>query len=271
MVAGRRSFIHRAALAIMTGMTDAPKPRWYRLSPDRFVIGLLAVECLLWLSERFQWFGFNHHKGWAVLLAVGMIVATAFLMVYWVVIAVNFRWRFQFSIRSLLILTVAVAVPCSWLGVEMNAAREQKAAVEAIRKVGWGCYYEWEAGEEIDALAPAWLRNRMGTDFFAWPVWIFNRSTKDTNAALEQMKDMTHIRWLDLGCSYISDDKLEQFTRMSQLEKLELNCTNVTDTGLKTLRMLQPTSRVGPQRHEDHERRAKGTSRLASTPETKAR
>ena len=46
--------------AIMTAMIDPiPKRRWYRLTPDRVVIGLLVVECLLWLSERFQWFGFN--------------------------------------------------------------------------------------------------------------------------------------------------------------------------------------------------------------------
>ena len=35
-------------------------------------IGLLVVEGLLWLSERFQWFGFNHHKGWTVLVAVAL-------------------------------------------------------------------------------------------------------------------------------------------------------------------------------------------------------
>lgn len=32
------------------------KRRWYHLSPDRFIIGLLAVEGLSLLSERFQWF-----------------------------------------------------------------------------------------------------------------------------------------------------------------------------------------------------------------------
>jgi len=35
-----------------------PRGRWFRLSPDRFVIGLLLAVCLLWLSDRFQWFGF---------------------------------------------------------------------------------------------------------------------------------------------------------------------------------------------------------------------
>ena len=47
---------------------DLPKPRWYRLTPDRLLIGLLIVECLLWLSERFGWP--TWHKGYAVLTAV---------------------------------------------------------------------------------------------------------------------------------------------------------------------------------------------------------
>ncbi len=45
-------------------MTDPiPKLHWFHLTPDRLVIGLLVVEGLLWLSERFQWFGFSQHKG----------------------------------------------------------------------------------------------------------------------------------------------------------------------------------------------------------------
>ena len=54
-----------------------PQGRWFRLSPDRSVIGLLLAICLLWLSERFQWFGFNHHKGWTVLIAVAAVGGSA--------------------------------------------------------------------------------------------------------------------------------------------------------------------------------------------------
>jgi hypothetical protein len=101
----------------------APKPklRWYRLTPDRFVIGLLAVECLLWLSERFHWFAFNEKKGWTVLIAVAAVGATILLVLLWLVASLLFRWRFQFGIRSLLIFTVVVAIPCSWLAVTMFA------------------------------------------------------------------------------------------------------------------------------------------------------
>jgi hypothetical protein len=39
--------------------TTEPKRRWYRLTPDRFFVGLLVVEAVLLLSERFQWFPFQ--------------------------------------------------------------------------------------------------------------------------------------------------------------------------------------------------------------------
>ena len=58
------------------GGMDAAEPRkcrWFHVTPDRLVIGLLVVECLLWFSERFQWFSFNAHKGWTVLIAVAAV------------------------------------------------------------------------------------------------------------------------------------------------------------------------------------------------------
>ncbi len=48
-------------------MNETPPPptkrRWYRLTPDRFLIGLLGVQGILWLSERFGWFPFNEKYG----------------------------------------------------------------------------------------------------------------------------------------------------------------------------------------------------------------
>ena len=48
------------------------------------------------------------------------------LMLVWIAIALVFGWRFQFSIRSLLVLTATAAVPCSWLSWEMKKAGEQR-------------------------------------------------------------------------------------------------------------------------------------------------
>jgi len=49
------------------------RPRWYRVTPDRFLVGLLAAEVLLLLSERFCWFTFNQHKGCTALMAVAAL------------------------------------------------------------------------------------------------------------------------------------------------------------------------------------------------------
>ncbi len=121
-----------------------PQPCWYRLTLDRLLIGLLAWECLLWLSERFQWFFFNHHRGrdvlltvagvrlaitnWAVLLCVASVGVVFVVVLLWFIVALVFRWRFQFGIRSLLILMLVVAVACSWISWDMRDVERQRRA-----------------------------------------------------------------------------------------------------------------------------------------------
>src|SRR5271157_2618165 len=152
----------------------APPPNLqrFRLTPDRLVIGLLIVECLLWLSERFQRFPFNTHKGWTVLIAVASVGVAMLLMLLWFIVALVFRLRFQFSIRSLLIVAVVVALPCSWLAVEMKKAREQKEAVAAILSGGGHVSYDWQVDTNLGFLpnaqpkCPSWLRGLLGDDFF---------------------------------------------------------------------------------------------------------
>ena len=45
------------------------------------------------------------------------------------------RW-YQYSLRSLFLLTLLVAIGMSWLAVTMRNQRKQKAAAEAIEKAG---------------------------------------------------------------------------------------------------------------------------------------
>jgi hypothetical protein len=102
---------------------DLPKPRWYRLTPDRLIVGLLASEGFLLASEHYQWFAFNRHKGWTSLIAVAAVAAAIVLMFLWFLAAVVLRRHFQFGVRLLLVLTLAVAVPCSWIAVGMKQGR----------------------------------------------------------------------------------------------------------------------------------------------------
>ena len=153
-----------------------PKARWYRLTPDRLIAALLAVEGFLLLSERFRWFPFNQHKGWTVLIAIASVGVAMLLMFLWFLAALLFRRRFQYSIRSLFVLTVAVAIPCSWLAAEMKKARKQKEAVKAIKKLGAmvGYYHHFLMISKGGTLTfgdprppcPTRLQTRLGDDFF---------------------------------------------------------------------------------------------------------
>jgi hypothetical protein len=123
--------------------TAEPKRRWFHLSPDRFVIGLLLVVGLLWLSERFQWFGFNHHKGWTVLIAVATVGVATLVMLLWWIASLIFRWRFQFGIRSLLQFCLASSIAAGWLAAEMKQARQQAEVVEGSSSVSLP-FYDWQ-------------------------------------------------------------------------------------------------------------------------------
>ena len=75
----------------MTGMSDTLKPRWYRLTPDRCVVALLALEGFLLLSVWFRWFPFNQHKGWRCSITMASVGVALLLMFLWFLAALVFR------------------------------------------------------------------------------------------------------------------------------------------------------------------------------------
>ena len=232
--------------------TAEPERRWFHLSPDRFVIGLLLAVGLLWLSERFQWFGFNHHKGWTVLIAVAAVGVAAVMMLPWWAAGLIFGWRFQFGIRSLLAFCLASSIAASWLAVEIEQARRQNEAVKAI---GGRHYHDWEfdADGELRANpeppAPIWLRNLLGVDFFSvvdsisfdTRTWNDRRQksyflyTDMTDARLEHLNEFAHLRALNLSCTNITDAGLERLRVLNGPASVGLDDTNITDAGLKCL------------------------------------
>ena len=115
-------------------MTDAAtKRRWLQLTPDRLVAAMLVIEGFLLVSERFRWFAFNRHKGWTVLIALATVAVAMLLMLAWFAGGLLFRRRFQFSIRSLLALMLAVAVSLGWLTTAMQQASRQRNCASSYR------------------------------------------------------------------------------------------------------------------------------------------
>jgi hypothetical protein len=243
----------------------AGKLRWCRLTPERLVVGLLAVEGLLLLSEWFQWFAFNEHKGWTVLIAVAAVGVAGLCTLFWFAAALLFRWPFQFSIRSLLVLTVAVAIPCSWLATERRQAQRQHEICEVLRISSWDVQYDFEAPQAAEP-APAWLRKMLGDDFFANVeyIWLANRTDVElayagelsglktlavtyariTDAGLAHLQGLTELQALYLGDTQITDAGLEYLKGMSRLKNLDLTGTKVTDAGVAELQKALPNCKI---------------------------
>ena len=239
----------------MTGMTDAPQSRSFYPTPSCLIVALLVVECLLWLSDRFQWP--TWHKIYPVLIAVASVAVVFVVMLLWLVVAVRFHWRFQFSVRSLLIFTVAVAIPFSWLAVEMKAAREQKAVIKAIEKVGG--FVAWGPPN-----APGWLRDVFGNDFIGSVFSVNFNQAEITDSDMEHVKVFTHVRSVMVRSAKVTDTGLRNLEGLSQLQHLVLQ-VNVTDKGLehiKGLSQLQMLILSGPQITDKGLEHIKGLSQL---------
>ena len=215
-----------------------PNPRWFLPTPGRLLWLLLAVEGFLWLSERFHWFAFNEHKGWTVLIAVASVGVFLLLMLLWFLAALVFRWRFQFSILSLFVLTVAVALPFSWLATEMKAAREQR---EAVGKLGGQVAFDYQmypSDTTSKPPEPAWLRGLLGDDLFVNVTQVLLPHSEIGDAGLERLKVLTQLKELWLDGTQVTDAGLKHLEGLTRLRCLTLDNTQVTDAGLKHLHGL---------------------------------
>lgn len=232
--------------ALRTAETKPLKLRWYQPSPGRLIVVLLAVEGILLLSERFQWFAFNNVTGWTVLIAIASVIAVMVLMFLWFVLALCFRWRFQFSIRSLLVLTVAVAIPFSWLTVEMKRAREYEvAAQELCNHDGVFVLVDYlPSSPYIAPPEPIWLRKLLGDDFFS-RTHSLCVATDATDARLEDMVTrLTLVTDLRLTNKHVTDKGIEHLKGLSQLQVLSLDNTQVTDKGVSELQQALPKCEI---------------------------
>jgi hypothetical protein len=220
-----------------------------RPSPSWLVAASLAATGLLWLSDHFGLLSW--HKGYAVLTAVASVGVAILLMLLWFIASLLLRSRFQFSIRSLLVLTIAVALPCSWLAVEMQAANRQAEAADWIRNAGGGVthdgvsYPDGSQRPDDELPATAWLRSLLGIDFFSEVIQVSLFNSEVADADLERLTPLTRLEELYLEGNPITDAGLVHLQGFQHLDTLSLNKTQVTDRGLKQLDGLDQLAWLG--------------------------
>jgi len=211
---------------------------------------LLAVEGLLLLFEQFQWLGFNERKGWTVLIAVVAVCLAAIVMLLWLAASLLFRWRFQFSLRSLVVLVVTVAISCCWLAVKMREAERQRQAAKAIREAHGYVGYDYRnygtgpSARKYGRLAPAWLIGLFGVDFFSDVRCVSlcgagNDVSGGISNVMPKLRGLTEIKSLILSNTQVTDGDTVHLTGLTKLEDLNLTATQITDVGLENLTRMK--------------------------------
>ena len=160
------------------------------------MIGLLAVEGFLLLSEWFRWFPFNEKKGLTILIAVTAMSVGGLLLLLWFATSPLLGRRFQFGLRSLLVMVLVVAVACSWLTVKVQQTRKQREAVGAIEKAGGLVAYDYEVDDygifapPAEPPLPAWLLDLLGEDLFFEVAMVLTEPSSSSDFSDE---DLTHL------------------------------------------------------------------------------
>jgi len=228
------------------------KRRWFRLRPAHLLLSLFVIEGILLVSERFHWFAFNEHKGWTPLIALACVGLTIIALMVWFLAALVCRRPFQFRLWSLLLLALAIAIPCNWVRVRVKKARFQNETAAAIRKDGGQALYDYQLavppGTILNFLVPpglAWLWELLGDDFFTDVI----NARVSTDDGVAQLEAFERLRSLDLSrftpvkdddpgtglqttpCT-VTDLGLEQVSEMSELQSLQIMSRRVTDNGL---------------------------------------
>jgi internalin A len=145
----------------------------------------------------------------------------------------HFRFRMQYSLRTLLI---GVTITAIVLGATIRHYRHRQAAIDALWAGGGRVYTEWRG--------PKWLEGVLhwaGLPIFehATVVVLDGRRLTNVEPLLRYLEYLPETETLNLASSDITDQDMERVGRLIALRKLYLSCSNITDAGLVHLRQLR--------------------------------
>ena len=130
------------------------------------------------------------------------------------------RW-YQWTLRSLFLLTLFVAIGMSWLATTIQEQRRQKAVADAIREE-WG-----QADYQV-----TWLGKLLRDDSLVRVTRVaFFKKSSPADLALAHLDTLRQLQVVDVWRTTLTDAGLAHLDGLNQLEKLRLYRTRVTDAG----------------------------------------
>ena len=229
-------YLHRFPPAILAGMTAQTSTiPWYRPTLRRGLIALLVFEVFLLLAEQCRWLGLVKVKGGREIEVLTLFTGWAVVVVaclaglLWLLV-LGFRRRFQYNLRSLLLLTLLVSIGMSWIATTMQRAERQRKVARTIEKLGGRVWWD--------------LASRHEASFLSEVIYVDLSGEQVKDEALQGLKELPHLARLNLNNSDITDSQLQRLKGLTQLRWLELEAPRVTDEAVKELREALPNCQI---------------------------
>ncbi|MCY2990029.1 MAG: hypothetical protein NTY19_19470 [Planctomycetota bacterium] len=127
------------------------------------------------------------------------------------------RW-FQFSLRTLLVLMLAVGCGFGWLDSRIKTTRDERESIKTIHELGRCVSYMSTSGDLVQT-SVAWVGKLLGEDLsYLDVVGVDLRDTQVTDAGLEHLRGLTQLIFLDLANTQVTDKGV------AELQKALPNC-----------------------------------------------
>ena len=146
------------------------------------------------------------------------------------------RWRLQFTVRAMLLLTLLCALGLGWIANERRKVWLENRAVKEIRQAGG-----YAPGEACDGDLPR----------FSYSAWaqeaLFGKRTRvelvgvpvgKSPDIIEQFPFLPDLDFVDLRGVRVRDKHIPAIVAASKIEYLDLSATDVTDAGVTQLAAL---------------------------------
>ncbi len=151
------------------------------------------------------------------------------------------RW-YQFSLRTLLVVTLIAAIGFGFLGHRIQRVRNEIRATDELMQLGSKFYFYPQGHlKDVMPIPDRWLWKC----FSDQPVQrVFLAGTQATDTDLEHLKGLTSLKGLYLDDTQVTDAGLAHLKGITSLQTLWLNRTQVTDAGVKKLQEALPQCKI---------------------------